>query len=376
MLARCRRSIQLRLVKCLQGRETPLGRFSTFYKPQLAMNVIARRRWPGSMGLSHRTMHLRASTTDLFVPWQCGAYTLSHRVVLPALSLSLARTHGVPTPDMAAFYARRTTPGGLVVCETASVSAGMARPDAPGLHSAEQVNHWRLVTDAVHEAGGVAVAQLGLGGDMVRVPGQAAPGLDEDRMEQFLLDYRSAAENASDAGFDGVELQAAHGALPVRLLHGELPDCAPAYRDSAEKGFRFLEEALASLVGVWGRDRVGLCLAPVRPENGRRLGGLDTLAFYSRLLRHVDSIGIAWLQVVEPGYGGVLPPPARPALPRMSTLLRPYFPGALVIAGGLDGRSAREELRSGRAQGVAFGRSFLSDANLVARLRDEASAQP
>jgi N-ethylmaleimide reductase len=326
------------------------------------------------LGLSISTMPPRASTSDLFVPWQCGAYALSHRVVLPALSMALARPVGVPTPEMADFYARRTTPGGLVVCETASVSAGAARADSPGLHSAEQANHWRLVTDAVHEAGGVAVAQLGLDGDMARSADQALPDLDEDALEQFLLDYRSAAENASDAGFDGVELQAAHGALPVRLLHGELPGCAPAYRDTAEASFRFLEEALASLVGVWGRDRVGLCLAPLRPENGRRLGGLDTLAFYSRLLQHVNGIGIAWLHVVEPGYGGVVPPPARPVLPRMSTLLRPYFPGPLLIAGGLNLTSAREELRSGRAQGVAFGRSFLADADLVDRLRNEAAA--
>lgn len=333
---------------------------------------MVRTQWPsGWAAITDDAMQPRALPPDLFAPWQLGEFALSHRIVLPAVALGLARAVGVPTPEMVRFYAERSTPGGLVVCEAAAVSPGIARPDMPGLHSSEQVNHWRQVTDAVHDAGGTVIAQLGLDGDTQRGIAQALQSLDEDRLEQFLLDYRSAAENAGDAGFDGVELQAAQGALPARLLHGELPMCAPSYRGSAEAGSRFLEEALASLVSVWGRSRVGLCLAPLRPDGGRRINGLDTLALYARLLQQVNGIGIAWLHVVEPGHGDAAGAPPRPVQPRMSSLLKPYFAGPMVIRGGLDARSAMAELRSGRAQGVAFGRAFLADADLVARLRGE-----
>lgn len=290
------------------------------------------------------------------------------------MSLGLAQPVGIPTGEMARFYAERTTSGGLVVCEPSTVAPGIARDDVPGLHSPEQVNHWRLVTDAIHERGGTAVAQLGLDGERARAPGRHLRALDEDHLEHLVRDFRNAAENAGDAGFDGVELQVAHGALPQRLLHGDVPDCAVGYRGGADACCRFLEEVLGSLVGVWGRNRVGVCLEPLRPEEGRLVAGLDTLAFYSRLMESLDVLGIAWVHVVEPGYGGLEPAPPRARLPRMSTLLRPYFTGTFIVAGGLDSSTAREELRSGRAQGVAFGRAFLGDAELISHLRGNDAA--
>jgi N-ethylmaleimide reductase len=275
---------------------------------------------------------------------------------------------------MVRFYAERTTAGGLVVCEAASVSPGIARDEMPGLHSPEQVNHWRLVTDAIREAQGVAISQLGLDGEQARAATQALQALDEDRLEHFVRDYRNAAENAGDAGFEGVELQASHGALPQRLLHGEMQDCAGSYQGGADGCCRFLEEVLGSLVGIWGRNRVGLCLEPLRPEGGRRIAGMDILAFYARLFESLDALGIAWVHLVEPGFGGVSPAPERPRQPRMSTLLRPYFTGNFIISGGLDPGTAREELRSGRAQGVAFGRALLGDAEFITHLRGNDAA--
>jgi N-ethylmaleimide reductase len=305
---------------------------------------------------------------DLFTPLQAGAFQLAHRVVMPALSRWSASAGGVPTPQMAEHYGQRATAGGLIVCEAAAVCAGIAAPGVPGLHNAEQVNHWRLVTDAVHGAGGTVVAQLGLDGDAA-----VQLGLDVDGIERLLLDYRNAAENAGDAGFDGVELQAAHGALPERLLRGDLPQCASAYRGSADACMRFLNEALQSLVGVWGRDRVGVCLSPGRPDGGRRFGKLDALAFHALLLGALHGEGIAYLQLVEPGFGGLAAAPPRVQLPRVAALLRPFFPGVLVAAGGFDRQTATAALQSGQADAVAFGRGFIANPDLPARLRSGAA---
>lgn len=287
---------------------------------------------------------------DLFTPWRVGSLALAHRIVLPALPLGLALPVGLPGDAMVAFYRRRATPGGLVVCEAAAIGPGAHRPDCPGLYSAEQVNRWRQVTDAVHDAGGVVVAQLGLQGDAARPAGAAPPPLDADTLEQHLLEYRSAAENAGDAGFDAVELQASDNALPLRLLHGEGAGCAPSYREPAEARGRFLDQALGGLFGVWGRGRVGLSLAP--------RAGSD--APYAALLRQLDRAGLAWLHVVAPED-------ADPGL--AADRLRPHFAGELVRTGGLDAAAAREPLQRGSAQAVAFARLFVERPDLVAELR-------
>ncbi len=297
-----------------------------------------------------------ASTPDLFTPLRAGAFELSHRVVMPALSRHRADADGVPSARMAAHYGRRASAGGLIVCEATAVNAASCQPGAPGLHSAEQVNHWRQVTDAVHRGGGIVIAQLRLG---AAAGGPAPP--DPDSIERWLLDYRSAAENAGDAGFDGVELQAAQGALPERMLHEASAEDGP--------GMRFLAAALRSLIGVWGRERVGLCLSLQRPEPGRRSAGLDALAFYAQLLCDLQREGIAYLQLVEPGHDGLVTPPERAPQPRLASLLRPHYAGVLLVAGGHDAASARQALGSGQADAVAFGRAFIAHPDLPARLR-------
>ncbi|WP_425258804.1 hypothetical protein ACPOLB_25190 [Rubrivivax sp. RP6-9] len=297
----------------------------------------------------------RSATPDLFTPWQLGALELRHRVVLPALTLGLALPGGAPGPAMVAFYARRATPGGLVVCEAAAINAGEHLPERPGLYSAEQVNQWRLLTEAVHDAGGLAVAQLGLLGAGARRSEALLQDLGADRIEQYLLDYRSAAENAGDAGFDAVELQACDDALPLRLLHGACADCDPAYRGTVESRLRFVDQALGSLVGVWGRGRVGLCLAPREPAQAE---GSGDLAAYAQLLRDLDRAGLAWLHLVEP-----------PAPRSMAALLRPHFAGEWLFDGDVDLQSANAQVRSGQAQGIAFARGFLGRTDLVPHLR-------
>jgi N-ethylmaleimide reductase len=156
------------------------------------------------------------------------------------------------------------------------------------------------------------------------------------------------------------------------LLRGELLHCAGAYRGSAEANMRFLNEALQSLLGVWGRDRVGVCLSPERPESGRLFGKHDAMAFHALLLGALHREGIAYLHLVEPGFDGLMQAPGRAQQPRVAALLRPFYPGVLVAAGGFDLPAATAALQAGLADAVAFGRGFVANPDLPLRLRSGA----
>jgi hypothetical protein len=162
----------------------------------------------------------------LLSPLRLGAFELAHRAVVPA------RCSGLPMAQMPAHYARFSTPGGLLIVEATLVSpAGPADAALPGIHTAEQVNHWRAVSAAIHAHGGIALLQLSLSA----IEREALRQRDDDAIDRVLHALRNGAENAGDAGFDGVEL--------------------------LDSGGELVEEMLATLAGVWGGERVGLCSA-------------------------------------------------------------------------------------------------------------------
>ena len=196
----------------------------------------------------------------LFTPLRLGELTLRHRVVLPAWTTRLATPPGgVPTPAMAQHYAQRATPGGLLIGEAAAVwPLTHTDPCTPGLHSVEQVNLWRGVTDAVHARGGLVVAQLGQPAGAAGAAELAS--LDLDGLDMLTDLYRNAAENAGDAGFDGVELLAGHGALPELFLHARSNRRGDEHGGSLENRTRLLGDLLQALAGVWGPGRCGLTI--------------------------------------------------------------------------------------------------------------------
>jgi len=280
----------------------------------------------------------RAGASPLFTPLQIGDITLRHRVVLGAWPLRRALApRGVPSPHMVAHYAQRATPGGMIVCEPVLVAPGDASGRAPGLFAAEQVNLWRDVTDEIHARGAYAVAHL------------CHPGaLLTDRLatlEAVLEDYRSAAENAGDAGFDAVELDAGPAALPASLIAGysRLPGLAEA-PDRAH-GLRFLTGVVQSLLGVWPSRRVGVWLAASRPAVAiaQRLAALD--------------IGYLHADAVEPA---AMAP------------LRHAFTGPLVLAvpGPFRPRST-PACGDGLADALSFGEAFVLEPRLVEQLRQD-----
>jgi N-ethylmaleimide reductase len=257
----------------------------------------------------------------LFTPLTLGAFELAHRVVMSTPPRHRARAHGIPTALMALHHGQRASGGGLMICEATAVRReGLAAADAPGLYTSEQANLWRQVTDAVHARGGIVLAQLAHG---------ALPA-GSDTLDVLIASFRDAAENASDAGFDGVELQAADNSGVGRLLHG---NAAP------DEGAAAVVDLLQALVGVWGPERVGLSLAAT-PDTAQAL-----------LLPELQGLGIAYLRL--PG----LAPPGK------------LYRRAVLTSGNASAEQAAAAVAAGAADAVAFELAFVANPDLPERLR-------
>jgi N-ethylmaleimide reductase len=267
--------------------------------------------------------------SPLFTPVQLGAFDLAHRVVMATPARRRARPHGLPTALMALHHGQRASAGGLVIGEPTAVRLDpWADPHAPGLYACEQANLWRQVTDAVHGRGGTMLALLGCGETTHRA---AADWLS---LDGWLENFRDAAENAGDAGFDGVELHAGPGSDIDSLLRG------PGADDEAAGA---VVELLQALISVWGADRVGLQLAPQRP------------ALQSLLLPHLQRLGLAYLRL-----------PERAGL----AALRGLYRGPLLAAGDAHGTEAAAAVARGELDAVVFDTGFIANPDLPERLRD------
>ena len=261
----------------------------------------------------------------LLAPLQLGAFHLAHRVVMPPTHRGRAPLpESAPDAAMVRYYGQRATPGGLVIAETAYICpAGHREPSRPGIYSIEQVNRWRDVTDAIHQRGGIVVAQLGYAWER---PGAAAD------MDRVLEDYRSAAENASDAGFDGIELDATEGSLPAH---------ATAHR-AADSGATPLQDIVQTLCAAWEPSRIGLCVSAGAPPAA--LDGIGTP-------------GLAYLRLA--GYRGGQP-------------VRTPGPGwQHVLLSGLFGsaEAAAQAVAAGDAAAIGFEVHFIAHPDLPARIR-------
>jgi N-ethylmaleimide reductase len=292
----------------------------------------------------------RASPATLFSPLQLGAFALAHRVVMPAMARGRASAAGVPSAMMARYYGARATPGGMIICEACAVSSDRLRPHAPGLFTTEQVNHWQQVTRAVHDRGGIVLAQLDHGGwtqdDDISWP--------DASLETAVLAYRNAAENAGDAGFDGVELLVAHGALPERICLNDRP--------AHEHADRFLGTLTGTLANVWGSDRVGVCMSPGAREPDGGAGWLDD---YTRTVNALHREPVAFLHVMDTASASDTTTSVR-----ASALLRAAKPDGMLVSGGHSRDSAMASVAQGDADAIGFGRAFIANPDLVDRLRD------
>jgi N-ethylmaleimide reductase len=332
--------------------------------------------------------------TTLFDPLQAGELQLANRIVMAPLTRNRAAPGNVPSALAETYYAQRAS-AGLIVTEATPI-----RPDAhgyldtPGLHNAEQVAGWRRVTDAVHARGGKIVVQLWHVGRISHgsllpegvqpvsstaraattrtfthngfEPVSAPRALRTDEIPPLVQSYRDAARRALEAGFDGVEVHGANGYLLEQFLKDSCNDRRDAYGGSIENRTRLLREVMRAVTDEIGGGRTGLRLSPVTPSNDIGADS-DPQALYEAVLEQLRPLKLAFLHVVEGATGG-----ARDVAPFDYDALRRRFDGAWMVNNGYDRAMALEAVASGRADLVAFGRPFISNPDLVRRLREGA----
>ncbi|PRX99279.1 N-ethylmaleimide reductase [Paraburkholderia sp. BL25I1N1] len=334
----------------------------------------------------------------LFEPYALGRLTLANRFVMAPLTRNRAGAGLVPSELAATYYAQRAS-AGLIITEATQVSAqAQGYQDTPGLYTSEQIAGWRKVTQAVHATGGRIFAQLWHVGRVSHVdvqPGGAAPvGPSAIRAETktfvnngfvdvsqpralalvelpgIVNDFRLAAANAIAAGFDGVEIHGANGYLLEQFIKDGANRRTDAYGGSIENRARLLLEVVAAVVEEIGADRTGVRISPVSPANG--ISSSDPQPQYDYIAAQLSALGIVYLHVVEGATGG-----PRDVAPFDYDALRRRFRQTHLANNGYDLELATARLNEGKADLFAFGRAFISNPDLVERLKTGAPlAQP
>jgi N-ethylmaleimide reductase len=343
-----------------------------------------------------RAANLRRMTT-LFDSFKFGDIAVANRLVMAPLTRDRAAAGRVPHALNALYYEQRADPAagaGLIISEGTQVSPlGQGYLDTPGIYSPEQVAGWKLATDAVHKKGGRIVAQIWHVGRISHtsllpageqpVSSTARPAnsktftpagfeqvstpraLSTDEVAGVVAEFRRAARNAIDAGFDGVEVHGANGYLVEQFLRDSCNDRTDRYGGSIENRARFLVEVMTAVCDEIGPGRVGLRLSPVTPANDIGQDS-DPFAVYSHVVKELAKLKFAFIEVVEGATGG-----PRDFAPFDFDALRKLWPGAWIVNNGFTRDMALETVASGRADAVSFGKPFISNPDLARRLRED-----
>jgi len=326
-----------------------------------------------------------------------GPHQISHRVVLAPLTRMRADAGAIPGPLMAEYYAQRTSEGGLLIGEaTIAAPNGNGYLGAPGLYDDSQIAGWKLVTDAVHAKGGKIFLQLyhaGRQSNSQLQPGGAQPvapsavehggvayteagwvpntpprALTIEEIKGLVESFREASRRGIAAGFDGVELHAANGYLLDQFLQDGSNKRTDSYGGSIENRARFLLEVVEAVASVWGYERVAVRIGPSGKFGD--MSDSDPEALFTHVARELDKLHLAYLHLIEPRIAGNVEDESRDQNPVASRLIRQHYKGLIIAAGGFDGQSARAIIESGDADLVAFGRHFIANPDLPARLRN------
>jgi 2,4-dienoyl-CoA reductase-like NADH-dependent reductase (Old Yellow Enzyme family) len=338
-------------------------------------------------------------TTSLFDPIQLGAIHAPNRILMAPLTRG--RSEGVHVPISALkaeYYSQRAT-AGLIIAEATGISQeGSGWPATPGIWSAEQIEAWKPVTEAVHRADGRIILQLWHMGRLVhpdflggaqpvsssatKAPGYAhtyegkkeyveARALGLDEIPRLIGDYANAARNAISAGFDGVQIHSANGYLLDQFLRDNANFRDDDYGGSIENRIRLLSEVATAVAGEVGADRTSVRLSP----NGETQGCDDSnpVALFTAAAAALQDIGIGFLELREQKTFGNF---GTSDVPRISPDIRKVFTNPLVLNQEYVLETAQEDIASGLADAISFGRPFISNPDLVGRLRSGAPITP
>ena len=323
----------------------------------------------------------------LFSPIKVGALTLNNRMVMAPLTRTRAGYEHLPNALMAEYYAQRAS-AGLIITECTMITPNTSAFAAePGVYTAEQIEAWKLTTNAVHEKGGKIFMQIwhagraahpdlnggaptfsasaiAINGDVHTqngmVPHVAPQELSVEQIQVIVHEFAQAAKNAIAAGFDGVEVHAANGYLIDQFLRDGSNKRSDAYGGSLENRARFLSEILTAVSAAIGADRVGVRLSPLNSYNG--MIDSDPIALIDYLSKHLNSFNLAYLHLMRADFfqaqkGDVM------------TVARANYKGVLIGNMGYSGDEAQQAIKDGLLDVVAFGTGFLANPDLPARLK-------
>ena len=335
-------------------------------------------------------------------PVQAGDLQLANRVAMAPLTRNRS-PNAVPTDLVATYYTQRAS-AGLIISEATAISQqGQGYADVPGLYAPEQVAAWKKVTSSVHAAGGKIVVQLWHVGRVSHTdlqPGNAAPvapsaiqantktvliqngvptftptsmprALELAEIPGIVADYRRAARAAIEAGFDGVEIHAANGYLIDQFLKTGANQRTDAYGGSIENRARLLLEVTRAVAEEIGGGRTGIRLSPVTPAND--IVDADPQPLFDYVVRQLGPLGLSYLHLIEGATGGPREVEGRPF--DYTALKAAYRAAGGKGAWMVNNAYTRELADTALAHGadiVAFGRPFIANPDLVARLHANA----
>ncbi|MBC7545593.1 MAG: alkene reductase [Candidatus Sericytochromatia bacterium] len=337
-----------------------------------------------------------ATDVSLFAPYDLGPIPLANRIVMAPMTRNRA-TGNVPNDLMVEYYAQRAS-AGLIITEGTSPSPnGLGYARIPGAFNQDHAAGWQRVTEAVHAKGGRIFIQLMHTGRASHPANMAAgtqvlsasavpdpgPGIytDAEGMQPFpvptamtvtdiqtaVQEFADSAKLAVDAGFDGVELHGANGYLLEEFLNPAANQRTDAYGGSDENRQRFVLEVAAAVVAAIGGDRLGIRLSPYGVFGGMApFAGIE--AFYGTLAGKLNDLGLAYLHMVDHSAMGA------PAVPQsVKDGIRAAFKKTVILSGGYDAARAQADLTAGKGDLVAFGRPFISNPDLVVKLKSGAA---
>jgi len=333
---------------------------------------------------------MSSDTIDLFSPITIGPNTLRNRMVMAPLTRNRAGEGNVPQAMNVEYYRQRAT-AGLIITEASQISPeGVGYPATPGIHSPEQIEGWKKVTEAIHDEGGLVFLQLWYCGRIshpdllpdrqqpvsasaIKPEGEAVTfegmkpfvqprALDAEELPALVEQYRQAAVNAKEAGFDGVEIHAANGYLLDQFLRDGSNQREDNYGGSLDNRIRLLLEVIDAVAEVWDSAQMGVRISPENSFNDMHDSDPQTL--FNFVAEELSSKMLGYLHVVEGGFTGE----------KIVDYdqIRERFEGNYMANLGYDLEKAQAALANGHADLVSFGTLFLANPDLVARFKAKA----
>lgn len=330
----------------------------------------------------------------LLTTYDLGEFTLSNRVIMAPMTRSRAGEGNVPTELNANYYRQRAS-AGLIISEGTQISEqGVGYPWTPGIHTDEQVEGWKKVTEAVHEEDGKIFAQiwhvgrishpyfhdgeLPVAPSAVKPEGQAFTpegmkdfveprALETDEIDGIIEDYVRAAKNARDAGFDGVEIHGANGYLIDQFIQDGTNKRTDRYGGSKENRARFAVEVTEAVAKVIGSERTGIRLSPSGEFND--MHDSNPKETFTYLIEQLNQFDLAYLHLVEP-LSDVSDKPNY--ADNVAAFYSDAYEGTLIICGGYDRESGIQVLENDNADLVAYAQLFLANPDLPERFAADA----